>query len=145
MLITTSLHFEYILASPLVLMGIFDKYSEALKNLFRTRPTKTEEWAAKLLLLLEENILCWIKQSERGKAAAAVCPWIQTVARLKCIPNKCTNTQSIHIHHTYAYIYTHTYVCHTDHRQAHRVLAQTQAIPTVSSCFPLWLSRWEVH
>jgi len=42
MLITTSLHFEDIVASPLVLAGISDEHSEAMKNVFRIRPTKTE-------------------------------------------------------------------------------------------------------
>jgi len=64
------------------------------------------------LFLVKENILCQRQQPERGEAAAAPCPKVQLVARLKMCSQQ-AQAQRGHAHTTD----THRYVAgHTDHR-----------------------------
>lgn len=134
--VLTSLYFEDILAFPLVLVGIFGKYSEALKNPFMTKPTKMEE--------------LWIAATVRGKYIM----WDQTLGDRKgwctSMPTRPKRSQAVckhaHTEHTYMWVhitYMHICTCIHGHHIAHRPLRHTQTAPLVSFCSHYCLSRLE--
>ena len=68
---------------------------------------------------------CQVQQPERGEAAAAPCPQVQLVVRLKCIPSR-----HGYAPHVYAYSqHRDNTDGHAEHSHGHR---------------QLWLSRMEV-